>query len=38
MDKKDSFIFWAMLYGTPAIWVLLGVVAILKVRGQLGQG
>ncbi|GAB4820669.1 hypothetical protein N2152v2_007715 [Parachlorella kessleri] len=32
VDKKDSFIFWAVLYVMPAVWVLLGVVAILKLN------
>lgn len=30
VDKKDSFIFWTVLYAMPALWVLLGVVAVLK--------
>lgn len=32
MDKKDSFVFWSLLYATPAVWCVLGLVAILKLN------
>jgi hypothetical protein len=32
VDKKDSFVFWAVLYVIPALWVVLGVVAVLKLN------
>lgn len=30
VNKTDSRIFWGALYATPAVWVLLGVVCVLK--------
>ncbi len=32
VDKKDSFVFWTLLYATPAVWCVLGLVAILKLN------
>lgn len=32
VNKKDSFMFWALLYATPAAWLVLGLVALLKLN------
>ena len=32
VNKKDSFVFWTLLYGMPAAWCVLGLVAILKLN------
>jgi hypothetical protein len=32
VNKYDSRMFWAVLYATPAVWVLLGIVAFLKLN------
>jgi hypothetical protein len=32
VNKKDSFVFWTLLYATPAVWCVLGFIAILKLN------
>ena len=32
VNKKDSWVFWTLLYATPAVWSVLGLVAILKLN------
>ncbi|EFN58811.1 hypothetical protein CHLNCDRAFT_19961 [Chlorella variabilis] len=32
VNKKDSFVFWTLLYATPAVWCALGFIAILKLN------
>jgi hypothetical protein len=32
INKKDSRIFWVVLYATPPLWVLLGIIAFLKLN------
>ena len=32
VDKKDSWVFWTVLYATPVAWSVLGLVAILKLN------
>jgi hypothetical protein len=27
-----SFVFWTLLYATPAVWCVLGLIAILKIN------
>lgn len=34
IDPLDSQVFWGGLYGTPAVWVLLLIVAVLKFNVQ----
>ncbi|KDD76652.1 DUF846 hypothetical protein [Helicosporidium sp. ATCC 50920] len=32
VNKHDARIFWIILYATPPLWVLLGIVALLKLN------
>eukprot|EP00887_Chlorella_sp_A99_P001471 scaffold8.g1471.t1 len=32
VNKKDSFVFWSVLYGTPVVWAVLGFIALLKLN------
>lgn len=32
VNKHDARTFWTVLYGTPVIWVLLGIIAFLKLN------
>jgi len=32
INKKDSRVFWVVLYATPPLWVLLGIIAFLKLN------
>jgi len=32
VNKKDSFVFWTLLYASPVVWCVLGLVAILKLN------
>lgn len=32
VNKKDSFVFWTLLYAMPVAWCVLGLVAILKLN------
>lgn len=32
INKKDSFVFWTVLYVTPVVWGVLGFIALLKVN------
>jgi hypothetical protein len=32
VNKKDSAIFWWLLYGTPPAWLLLGLVAAARLK------
>lgn len=32
VNKKDSWVFWTVLYAMPPVWALLGLVAILKLN------
>ena len=32
VNKNDSRMFWTILYATPGVWVLLGIIAFLKLN------
>eukprot|EP00246_Nothoceros_aenigmaticus_P003903 TRINITY_DN15136_c0_g1_i1.p1 TRINITY_DN15136_c0_g1~~TRINITY_DN15136_c0_g1_i1.p1 ORF type:complete len:197 (+),score=23.47 TRINITY_DN15136_c0_g1_i1:210-800(+) len=32
MNKKDTWLFWWSLYAIPAVWLALGIIAIIKLK------